>query len=83
MCVSGEGKHRKPERGLPMYINEQTAHLILDALYWSNKEWTDALSDEEGDIWAWSDDEHLATARNDFVRFCDARGIDGVEREVG
>lgn len=66
-----------------MYINEQTAQLILDALYWSNKEWTDALSDEKGDIWDWSDGVRLATARNDFVRFCDARGIEGVERVVG
>lgn len=59
-----------------MYINEQTAQLILDALAWCNADWCDALG--------WSKDEFDITtsARGDFVRFCDARGIKGVERKT-
>jgi len=53
-----------------MYITDQTAQLILDALAW---ELMDNL------------DEKVCTpyiveqARKDFVRFCDDRGIEGVE----
>ena len=59
-----------------MYINEQTAQLILDALAWCDNDWRDVLG--------WSEDEFDVTtsARNDFVRFCEARGIKGVERKT-
>ena len=59
-----------------LYINEQTAQLILDALAWCNADWRDALG--------WSQDELdiVACARGDFVRFCEARGIKGVERKT-
>lgn len=59
-----------------MWINEQTAQLILDALYWSNQDWTDSLE------WKWSENEATGVAKNDFLRFCDARGIEGVEKVV-
>lgn len=59
-----------------MYIDEKTAQLILDALAWCNADWCDALG--------WSKDEFdvTASARSDFVRFCDVRGIEGVERKT-
>lgn len=59
-----------------MYINEQTAQLILDALAWSNADWCNAVE--------WNTDEFdvVTSARNDFVRFCKARGIEGVERKT-
>lgn len=59
-----------------MYINEKTAQLILDAIAWSNKDWTDALG------WEQTDKEMINMARADFVRFCKARGIEGVERKT-
>ena len=59
-----------------MYINEETAQLILDAIAWTNEDWQDAL------CWQMSDEEKLNNARTDFVRFCQARGIEGVERKV-
>lgn len=60
-----------------MYINEQTAQLILDAIAWCNKDWKDSLE--------WSCDsvaDATNEARMDFVRFCRYRGIEGVERKV-
>lgn len=59
-----------------MYINEKTAQLILDAIAWSNQEWVNALEQE------WSQNVATAVARDDFVRFCKARGIEGVERKT-
>lgn len=59
-----------------MYINEKTAQLILDAIAWSNQEWVNALEQE------WSQNVATTVARNDFVRFCEARGIEGVERKT-
>lgn len=59
-----------------MYINEKTAQLILDAIAWSNQEWVNSLELD------WSQDVATAVARNDFVRFCEARGIEGVERKT-
>ena len=60
-----------------MYINEETAQLILDAIAWSNKDWMDSLD------WINLDkDAGVEEARIDFVRFCRARGIEGVEKVV-
>ena len=59
-----------------MYINKETAQLILDAIAWSNDEWLEAIEEE------WTDEVRLAVARNDFINFCHDRGIDGVEVEV-
>ena len=60
-----------------MYINEQTAQLILDAIAWSNKDWKDSMD------WSpCSDEEEIGEARVDFIRFCRARGIEGVEKVV-
>lgn len=59
-----------------MYINEKTAQLILDAIAWSNQEWVNSLDQK------WSQSVATAVARNDFVRFCEARGIEGVERKT-
>ena len=59
-----------------MYINEKTAQLILDAIAWSNQEWVNSLEQE------WSQSVATAVARDDFVRFCEARGIEGVERKT-
>ena len=59
-----------------MYINEKTAQLILDAIAWSNADWYRLAG--------WSTDELdvVTSARDDFVRFCEARGIEGVERKT-
>ena len=59
-----------------MYIKEETAQLILDALAWCNKDWYDALG------WDVTDNNLVETSRGDFIRFCDKRGIEGVERKV-
>jgi hypothetical protein len=59
-----------------MYIDEKTAQLILDAIAWSNQDWMDSLN------WDFKEDNAVETARVDFVRFCKARGIEGVERKV-
>ena len=59
-----------------MYINEKTAQLILDAIAWSNQEWVNSLEQE------WSQSVATAVARDDFVRFCEARGIEGVEHKT-
>ena len=60
-----------------MYINEETAQLILDALAWSNKDWKDSMDWSHN-----SDEEEIGEARADFIRFCRVRGIEGVERRV-
>lgn len=59
-----------------MYIDEKTAQLVLDALSWCNKDWMDALG------WEKSESDTADMARGDFVRFCEARGIEGVERKT-
>ena len=59
-----------------MTIDNQTAQLILDALAWCNKDWLEA---EEREL---SEHEQIALARQDFVRFCHARGIDEVTKVV-
>ena len=59
-----------------MYISEETAQLILDAIAWSNKDWEDSLD------WASTGSHSIDTDRADFVRFCRMRGIEGVERKV-
>ena len=59
-----------------MYINEQTAQLIFDAIAWSNKDWEDSLD------WQSIGTHSVDTDRADFVRFCRARGIEGVEKVV-
>lgn len=56
-----------------MNINEQTAQLILDAIAWCNEEWTSASGDH------WSNSEKIAVAREDFINFCNDRGISSVE----
>ena len=59
-----------------MYINEETAQLILDAIAWSNDEWIKASEE------TWTNSQKVAVARVDFVNFCHARGIIGVERKI-
>lgn len=59
-----------------MYINEQTAQLILDAIAWSNKDWEDSLD------WQNIGTHTVDMDRADFVRFCRTRGIEGVEKVV-
>lgn len=58
-----------------LWIDEQTAQLILDAIAWCNRDWMDTFD------WVGDDDE-TTMARVDFVRFCRARGIGGVEKKV-
>lgn len=55
-----------------MEINEQTAQLILDALYWCNRDWEDSLR------WEVTEEDLLSISRGDFVRFCKERGIETV-----
>lgn len=59
-----------------MYINEETAQLILDAIAWCNRDWNEAYG------WDEDETEQIDMARVDFVRFCKARGIKGVERKT-
>jgi len=56
-----------------MDINEKTAQLILDAIAWCNMDWMTTLGDTD-----YSDETVIEEARNDFVRFCKARGIEGI-----
>ena len=56
-----------------MYISQETAQLILDAIAWLNDDWI-ARKDIE-----WSDGLKIEIARDYFVKFCRARGIEGVE----
>lgn len=56
------------------YVDEKTAQLILDAIAWCNQDWREILE--------WNDVDTLEMDRADFVRFCKARGIAGVERKV-
>ena len=74
--MKGEGKHQKTRKELRMYINEETAQLILDALAWSNRDWMDSLD------WVGDPEEQVLDARADFIRFCRARGIEGIEKVV-
>ena len=59
-----------------LWISEETAQLILDAIAWSNKDWMDSLD------WDFNQGGEVDNARIDFVRFCRARGIAGVEKAV-
>jgi hypothetical protein len=59
-----------------LWISEETAQLILDAIAWSNKDWMDTLD------WNFNQGGEVDNARVDFIRFCRARGIAGVERKV-
>lgn len=59
-----------------MYISEETAQLILDALCWCNMDWMDSLG------WAQTEKDKTEMARADFIRFCEDRGIKGVERKI-
>ena len=59
-----------------MYINEETAQLILDAIAWSNKDWMETLN------WDFNQVDEVNDARIGFIRFCKARGIQGVEKVV-
>lgn len=59
-----------------MYISEETAQLILDAIAWSNKDWMDSLD------WDFNKGGEVNQARLDFIRFCRTRGIEGVEKVV-
>lgn len=59
-----------------LWISEETAQLILDAIAWSNKDWMDSLD------WNFNQGGEVDNARVDFVRFCRARGIAGVEKVV-
>lgn len=59
-----------------MYINEETAQLILDAIAWCNRDWIEAID------WDEDESEQVASARIDFMRFCRDRGIEGVERKT-
>lgn len=59
-----------------MYINEETAQLILDALAWENKDWMDSLG------WNYTESDQVSLAQGDFIRFCKERGIEGVEKVV-
>jgi len=59
-----------------MYISEETAQLILDAIAWSNKDWEDSLD------WQGATEHSIECDRGDFIRFCRARGIHGVERKI-
>lgn len=66
-----------------MYINEETAQLILDAIAWMNEDWRDHinLTNPEEAI-PIIPQEIVTMSRLDFVRFCEARGIEGVEKVV-
>ena len=57
-----------------LWINEETAQLIFDALAWSNKDWHDSLD------WSVTDEDTVSESRADFIRFCRARGIAGVKK---
>ena len=59
-----------------LWISEETAQLILDAIAWSNKDWMDSLD------WNFNQGGEVDNARIDFIRFCRARGIAGVEKVV-
>ena len=56
-----------------MYISEETAQLILDAIAWSNEDWEECIDWEHNTI------ATVEQARMDFLRFCRARGIEGIE----
>lgn len=66
-----------------MYINEETAQLILDTIAWMNKDWRTHINltnpEEATPI---TDEEITTMSRLDFIRFCSQRGIEGVERVV-
>lgn len=59
-----------------LWISEETAQLILDAIAWSNKDWMNSLD------WDFNQGGEVDNARIDFIRFCRARGIAGVEKVV-
>jgi len=57
-----------------MKINEETAQLIFDAISWCNRDWLISLN--------WAEGDQLSMDRGDFVRFCNERGIETIERIV-
>ena len=59
-----------------MTIKEETAQLILDAIAWTNRDWMDSLD------YNYTDTDIVDMARQDFIRFCKDRGIDGVQKEM-
>ena len=59
-----------------MTIKEETAQLILDAIAWTNCDWMDSLD------YNYTDTDIVDMARQDFIRFCKDRGIDGVQKEM-
>jgi len=59
-----------------LWIDEKTAQLVLDAIGWCNKDWVEAIGMDM------TDDQIIEQTRQDFVRFCDARGISGVEKQI-
>ena len=60
-----------------MWINEQTAQLILDAITWTNDDWVIAGDEEE-----WNEETKIMVAHENFIRFCADRGIEGIEKRV-
>ena len=69
-----EGKQLKTRKGFAMTINAKTAQLILDAIAWDNDEWVASREEDE-----WPNHMKIAVAREDFMKFCEARGIDYVK----
>lgn len=61
---------------MDMTIKEETAQLILDAIAWTNRDWMDSLD------YNYTDTDIVDLARQDFIRFCKDRGIDGVQKEM-
>lgn len=59
-----------------MTIKEETAQLILDAIAWTDRDWMDQHD------YNYTDTDIIELAREDFIRFCKDRGIDGVQKEM-
>jgi hypothetical protein len=58
-------------------INEATAQLILDVLTWDHQTWMCGYN-FVGEV----SPEVIASAKHDFVQFCQFYGIDGVKKEA-
>lgn len=57
-----------------MYVNEQTAQLILDVLTWNTQTWLHGYN-FEGEV----SEDVIQQAKKDFLEFCKFYGIEGVE----